>query len=149
MHEDYAAARDLLREADTLKPNNVQVYRARVAVARLDPKEGPAKAMKMWEGVAKKFEDQPGLRIDKADLLIAINDEQMKPELASLLTGIDNWTVDQKVELWAGMAQRYLNLGMIDEAKQHLSMVADNRPNELPAGCRCSRWRWKRTTTRA
>ena len=87
----------------------------------------------MWERVAAQFDDSPELRLSKADLLIAINDEQMKPELASLLSGINAWKADQKVMLWAGMAQRYLNLGMTDEAKQYLSMVADNRPNELPA----------------
>ena len=45
-------------------------------------------------------------------------------------TGVttDDWKPDQKVMLWAGMAQRYLNIGMMEESQQYLSMVADERP---------------------
>ena len=40
--------------------------------------------------------------------------------------------MQEKVELWGGMSQKYLSLGMMDEARQYLSLAADNRPNELP-----------------
>lgn len=130
--QDYAGARNLLREADKNKPKNQQVYLALVSVARLDPKVGPAKAMEMWQRVAKDFGDSAEMRLNKADILIALGGDQLKPELASLLAGINDWKPEQKVMVWGGMAQRYLNLGMMEEAQQYLSMVADERPNELP-----------------
>ena len=141
----------LLREADRLKENNLQVYLALVAVARLDPKVGPAKAMEMWEKLAKDkhFGDSAEMRLAKADLLTAINGENLKLELTSLLAGIDDWKPKRKVMLWRGMAQRFLNLNMMDEGKQSLTLVADALPNELPTHVGLSTWRWKPTTTRA
>src|SRR5262249_47889328 len=130
--QDYASARKYLGEADKIKPNNQQVYLYGVGVARIDPKVGPAKALEMWDRVAKQFGDSAEMRVAKADILIALNGEQLKPELAALLAGIDSWKPEQKVALWGNMAQRYLGLGMMDEAKQYLSLVADQRPNELP-----------------
>ena len=98
------------------------------------PKQGPAKAMEMWERLAKDkdFGDSAEMRLIKAEILAALNSEQLKPELVSLLGGIDSWKPDQKVRLWAGMSRLFLNLGMMDEAKQCLTLVADERPNELP-----------------
>ncbi|MEX0641484.1 MAG: tetratricopeptide repeat protein, partial [Pirellulales bacterium] len=132
IRQDYATARTLLGKANKLKPNNLQVYLSGVSIARLDPSIGPAKAMEMWERVAKDFGDSAEMRLAKADILIAQSGEQLKPELASLLVGVDGWKPEQKILLWGGMAQRYLNLGMTDEAKEYLALVADARPNELP-----------------
>lgn len=134
VRQDFATARSLLREADKLKPDNLQVYLSLVTVARLDPKVGPAKAMEMWEKMAtdKRFGDSAEMRIAKADLLVALAGDQLKLELTSLLAGIDGWKPEQKVMLWRGIAQRFLNLGMMDEAKQALTLVADQLPNELP-----------------
>ena len=93
--------------------------------------------MERWKKVEAEFGDQPGLRLDKADILIQQSKDQqdkeaLKHELASLMTGIDSWTPQQKIELWSGMAGRYLNLGMTEEARQYLTLSADAQPNELP-----------------
>lgn len=136
--KDYATARKLVSEAYEAakaaksKPLIFAVKRTALEVTRLDPQQGPAKALAAWPKLVEEFGDLPELRIQKADMLIAINNEQLKSELAALLTGIDSWTLDQKLMLWGGMAQRYLNLGMVAEAQENLTLVADNRPTELP-----------------
>ncbi len=137
MREDYEGAKKLLIEADKLSPNSLPIARFKVQIARIDPKIGPAKAMEYLQKLVDQFGDQPSLRLDKADILITLNKdkqdkEPLKRELASLMSGIDSWTVPKKVELWSGMGGRYLNLGMIDEARQYLTLAADNQPNELP-----------------
>ncbi len=137
MSEDYDTAGKALAEANQLSPKNLQVMRAAVALARANPQMGPAVAMDRLSKVVAEFGDLPALRVDKADILIQQNKDQqdkepLKHALATLLTGIDQWTVPQKVELWGGMAGRYLNLNMIDEARQYLTLSADNQPNELP-----------------
>jgi len=137
MREDFDGATKALAEANGLSPNNLLVHRMAVQVARLNPKVGPAIALQRWQKVFEQFGDSPVLRLDKADILIALNNspekkEQLKPELAELLTGIDDWTTAQKTELWGGMTGRYLNLGMPEEARQYLAMTAENQPNELP-----------------
>jgi cellulose synthase operon protein C len=136
MRKDFAGAGKALSEANRLKPNDLLIHRVFVQLARINPQAGPEKAMEMWQKVASQFKDEEQalaeLRLDKADILISMKKDDLRAELAGLFTGIDNWPVQEKVELWGGMAQRYLSVGMTDEARQYLSLAADNQPNELP-----------------
>ena len=137
LREEYDEASKMLAEANRLSPKNLLIHRLAVQLARVNPKVGPAKALTTWQKVVDQFGDQPSLRLDKADILMALHRgldkrDLLKPELASLLAGIDDWTTAQKNELWSGMAGRYLNLGMPDEARQYLRLAADNQPSELP-----------------
>jgi tetratricopeptide (TPR) repeat protein len=140
MRDDFAGARQKLSDASKSSPDNLTIYRMLIQIARLDPKIGPAKAMQTWQKVAEKFKDpkdQPALRLDKADILIGMHSgdptsEELKSELAALTTGIDDWTADQKSVLWAGLGQRYLGLGQVNEAQQFWNMAADAQPNNLP-----------------
>ncbi|HJQ80823.1 MAG TPA: tetratricopeptide repeat protein [Lacipirellulaceae bacterium] len=134
--EDYDGAAKALAEANKLKPNDLLITRVYVQLFRLNPKAGPEKALEMWQKMANQFKDREDalaeLRLDKADILIAMKKDDLRAELAGLSEGIDNWPAQEKVELWGGMSQKYLTLGMMDEARQYLSLAADNRPNELP-----------------
>ncbi len=137
MREDFEAAGKALAEANRLSPDNLQIHRMRVQLAMAKPDAGSEQALKLWQRVVDEFGDQPLLRLDKAGILIAMhadqqNKDELKAELASLTTGTDDWSTDQKVALWGGLAQRYLNLGMMEEGRQYLTLAAENRPNELP-----------------
>ena len=93
--------------------------------------------MKSGTGAVEQLGDGPGLRLDKADILIQMNagkddKEPLKRELANLFAGTDAWTDQQKIELWGGMAGRYLSLNMNQEARQYLALAAEKQPNELP-----------------
>ncbi len=137
MREDFAGASKALADANRLSPKNLQIRRMAVQLVRLDPKRGPAEAMKLWTKVVDEFGDQAPLRLDKADILIALhkdqeNKDELKAELAGLASGIDDWPVARKVELWRGLAGRFLNLGMSQEARPYLTLAADNKPEELP-----------------
>ena len=137
MRQDYDAAAKIVLEAEKADPKNLQIKRFKIQLARLNPKIGPEKALAYWQKVVDEFGDQAGLRLDKADIIIALSKDkqdkqQLKQDLASLATGIDNWKTPQKVELWNGIARAYINLNMIEEARQYLNLVADNQPQELP-----------------
>lgn len=137
MRQDYDGAAKILLEAEKTTPKNLQIQRFKLQLARMNPKIGPEKALQYWQKVVDEFRDQPGLRLDKADILIALNKDKqdkqpLKQELAGLATGIDSWTTAQKIELWNGMARAYINLNMLDDARQYLNLVADNQPQELP-----------------
>ncbi len=136
MREDFDGAAKLLGEAKNLSPKNLQVHRMIIQLARINPKIGPERAAEVLKKVVAEFGDQSALRIDKADILIQLNKDQqdkepLKRELANLFAGMDQWTKPQKIELWSNMANRYLNLNMLDEARQYLTLAADNQPNEL------------------
>jgi tetratricopeptide (TPR) repeat protein len=136
MREDFAEAAKVLTEANTTSPKNLLVHRTFVQLTRVNPEQGPEKAMELWQKVANQFKDEEKalaeLRIDKADILIAMKKDNLRAELAGLLVGIEKWPVQEKIELWGGMAQRYLSLGMSEEARQYLSLAADAQPDELP-----------------
>jgi tetratricopeptide (TPR) repeat protein len=137
VNEDYDGARKLLLEAQKLAPENVAVRRMLIQLTRLDPKLGPNKALELYQKTVAEIGDSPALRLEKADILISLKDgtqnkEELKSELATLFAGTDQWTNDQKTELWTGMAGRYLNLGLNSEARQYLNLAADAQPHQLP-----------------
>lgn len=135
MRKDFKAASEALGEANKLAPNNFTIHRLAIGIARVNPAAGPEKAMQIWGTVAKKFtepEHQAALRLDKADILIAMKKDDLRDQLASLTVDTDGWETARKVELWNGMAQRYFSLGMTDEARQYWTMAAELQPNELP-----------------
>jgi tetratricopeptide (TPR) repeat protein len=135
MREEFDAAAKLLAEANRDEPDNLTIHRLGLQIARLNPKSGPEKALARWQQLVNKFGDQPSLRIDKADILIALHKEnpsQLRAELAGLTEGVDSWTAAQKVDLWSNMAARYLTLSMTDEARQFWTRSAELQPHELP-----------------
>ena len=132
MRRDFDGAAKALAQAYRESPDNLQIHRLAVQLALADPKMGPEKAMERWQQVYRQFGDSAALRLDKAAILAAMKNEDIKAQLANLLVGIDDWSVEEKVALWGGLAARYLNLGMNDEARQYLSLAADHQPNELP-----------------
>ncbi len=137
MKEDYEGARKLLQEAQQLAPENIGVRRMQIQLTLLDPKFGPDRALELLQKTVAEQGDVPALRLDKADILIAKNQgntdrEELKADLAELFAGIDAWTPEQKTELWTGMANRYLNLGMNTEARQYLTLAANAQSHQLP-----------------
>jgi len=138
IREDFAAARKYLTSAHDKDPDNIQIQRAAVKLLRADPNQGPEKALRLLDQAAQnpKFGDRPELRIERADCLIALNeenrnDDELKQKLTTLNQAPAEWSEDQKVELWNYMAGRYLALNMRDEAKDNLERVADQRGASL------------------
>ena len=115
----------------------MQIYRFKIQVARANPQVGPAKRWSYCRRWSTSSAIRPALRVDKADILIVLNKdkqdkEPLKRELAELLSGMDGWSTQEKVDLSREMAGRYLSLNMIDEGRQYMALAADNLPNDLP-----------------
>ena len=131
--KEFAAARTLAAELYRTLPEDARVHQLALDAVRADTAagQGPAQALLVMERL--KLKDLPRWRLYKADLFIMLDDEQTKPQLASLLTNIDGWEMQDKVMLWSGMADRYLgsNLRLYDEARRLLSQVAENQPDDL------------------
>ncbi|MEX2315838.1 MAG: hypothetical protein WD669_01710 [Pirellulales bacterium] len=129
--KDFAAARALAVELYRQSPKNIQAPLFAVMAVRFDPSpgNGPAGALQTMERM--DVDDQPAWRLAKAELLTTINDESSKLQLAGLVNGIDGWTEQQKLALWAGMADRFLSVGMTEEARRCLTLLAENQPGDL------------------
>ncbi|MEX2092398.1 MAG: hypothetical protein WD971_06955, partial [Pirellulales bacterium] len=141
--EDFPEARKRLAAGYQKDEENLEIRRTGVVLLRAeDPQLGPAKALRLLDQVVEKFGDKPELRLDRADILIALNQqhraddkskgEDLKDELASLSKIPATWNENEQVTFWNGMAGRYLAIGVRDEALASLEHVAALRPNELP-----------------
>ena len=74
MREDYDGAAKVLSEAKALSPKNLQVQRMIIQLARINPKIGPAASHGVLDKVHRPNSAiVAALRIDKADILIALN----------------------------------------------------------------------------
>jgi tetratricopeptide (TPR) repeat protein len=137
MREDYAAARKYLVAGRNKDPENIEIQRTAVLLLRADPSQGADKALRLLDQVTDKFGDKPELRLDRIDSLIVQNQkepnrEQLQQELAKLAEAPADWSENDKITFWNGLAGRYLMLGMRVEARANLERVAELRPNELP-----------------
>jgi tetratricopeptide (TPR) repeat protein len=154
MREDYAAARKKLVDARNKDPKDIRVQLAAIQLLQRDPSAGPEKAMQLLDKVAAQYGDHSAERLLRADLLIAQKSKSMKDQadktstdtdaqtapnlddlksqLAKLADGVDSWGSDEKIELWNGLAARFISIGMRNEATAYWSKVADLRPDELP-----------------
>lgn len=129
---NYAEARKLLLEGFKKDPDNLGVRRAAVKLFAADPDQGAAKALALLDEVVKKFGDLPILRLERADLLSAVNDENLTEQLFALTEGIDGWETSQKVQLWRGLAEKFARLRDDDSRVLCLQKVAELEPTDLP-----------------
>ncbi len=128
----YPEARKLLIGAYKKDPDNLGVRRAAVKLFAADPDQGPAKALTLLDKVVEDLGDMPILRLEKADLLSMINDENLTDQLFALTEGIDDWETPQKVQLWKGLAEKFARLRDEEARAECLRRVAELQPGDLP-----------------
>lgn len=134
---DLDKARAALQEVHKLVPEDqtkqrLAIQRIAIKVVQRDPEQGPEKALSLLDRTIAQFGDQPDLRLDKADLLIAMRGEKLPQQLAELTAGIDDWTDAQKQALWSNLAPKFLSVGMTNEAKECYNNLANLQPDDLP-----------------
>lgn len=130
--ELYPEARAKLIDSYNLDKDNIGVRRAAVKLFAADPGQGPVKALKLLDKVVDDFDDMPILRLDRADLLISINDEELTDQLFALTKNLDSLDKQQKVQLWNGMSTRFQRLRDRESQQYCMQQVADLSPSELP-----------------
>ncbi len=128
----YPEARKLLIGAYKKDPKNLGVRRAAVKLFAADPDQGPAKALSLLDTVVKDLGDMPILRLERADLLAMINDENLSEQLFALTQGIDDWETPQKVQLWKGLAEKFARLNNTEARAECLRKVTELAPEDLP-----------------
>lgn len=128
----YAEARDELRKAYAMAKDDLNVQRAVVRLVAVDPDGGPEDALKLLNRTVERFGDQWQLRLDRADMIVAMNNETLVDDLLALPEGIDDWERSHQIELWKGIATRLGRLGKREESEEAWKKVADLSPNDLP-----------------
>ncbi|MGI9456763.1 MAG: tetratricopeptide repeat protein [Aeoliella sp.] len=128
----FSQAEEKLREIYDEAGENLAIWRSAVRIVGLNPEGGPEKAMKLLDRVEERFGDQPMLRLDRADLLIALNDENLTESIVKLSEGIDGWEKSDQARLWRGLAEKFSRIGKRDEAEVAWQRVAQLSPGDLP-----------------
>lgn len=128
MHEE---ARKLVRQAIKEDSDNANIWRMAVKLVGADPERGPVAALKMLDQVTEKFGDSSSMRLDRADLLMAIQDEAVADQLMDLTNNIDSLEKRDQVKLWQGLAQRFAQLRKPEARLVALNKVAELSPNSL------------------
>ncbi|MEX2171608.1 MAG: tetratricopeptide repeat protein [Pirellulales bacterium] len=136
---DYVAAREMIREAYKQDPDNLNVRRAAMLLVSSDPEQGPSKALELHQSIVEKFGDTPQLRMDRADLLIALSnlgsadtsDATLKNQLMTLTEGTQEWENQQQVQLWSALGAKFLSIRLRDEAETCWKKVTELAPGDL------------------
>lgn len=133
---DLDRARTLLQEVNRMVPDDqltqkLALQRLAVQVVLRDPDGGPEAALRLLDRAERRFGDQPALRLDRADIYLAMRGEQLRERLTSLTEGVDDWTDSQKTQLWQDLARRFLVVGMTDEGRDCWKRLADLQPDNL------------------
>ncbi len=128
----FPESRAKLIEAYKANKENLAVRRAAVKLFASDPEQGAVKALKLLDNIEKDFGDMAILRLDRADLLLAINDESINQQLFELSEDTEEFATDQQVLLWSGLAARFQRLRDRESQLICLQKVANLSPSELP-----------------
>lgn len=130
--EKFKDARDLIKEAAALEPDNIDVYYAAIALLMKEPKSGAAVALKRLEMLKEKFGDSARARVTQAGILHELNPPDVVEQMEALSTGMDDWSPEQRGQVEAAIALRLEQLGNIETAKKHwqisTSLVSDSLP---------------------
>ncbi|WP_425396115.1 tetratricopeptide repeat protein [Aeoliella sp.] len=129
----YDEARQMLLDIYKMADDNLKVQRAVVRLVAVDPKRGPESAMKLLDRTVEKFGDDWQLRLDRADLTLALGGDNVAEQLLVLTDGTDGWERSHQVELWKGIAARLARVGKREEAEDAWRKVAELNPDDLPS----------------
>ena len=92
VREDFAGARKALADANKLKPNDLLIHRALCSCSRVNPQAGPEEGHEnvetAWPTSSRTRSTLlADLRLDKADILMAMKKDDLRAELARLVRG--------------------------------------------------------------
>lgn len=127
----YKEAQARVKKVMKENPDDLRVWRAALRVIASDPEKGPADALKKLALLFDKFGDSPLLRLDRADFLMRLADENVNEQLMAVAEGAEELTTAGQVQLWKGLAARFQQLRDPDARQAALQRVAKLSPNEL------------------
>ncbi|MEO2048885.1 MAG: tetratricopeptide repeat protein [Pirellulales bacterium] len=132
----FSEARELVREAYRLDPDNVEIQLSAIRLLKLEPGTGPLQALKLLDRAVKKFGDSPEMRILRVDLFMARADDNVAEQILALTDGIESWSVSDQARLWSTIGLQLQHLGLLEESRRCWAKSAKLVPSNLPARMR-------------
>ncbi len=130
--EMFDEARQLVKEAYRLDPEDVNVRLTAIRILQAEPGKGPAKALGLLDQVVEKYGDTLVFRSMRAELLMSIGDENLPEQLKSLTLDMEDWPPSQQANLWSTIGFHFQQLGLFDESRQCWNEAIELVPTNLP-----------------
>jgi len=128
----YAEARQKIRNALEIDPENLSIRLAAVRIMWEEPDTDAEKAFETLDHVENTYGYTVKTRTLRAEMLAASDRENATQELSDLANGTESWTNDEKVKLFVAVGGRLLNLGYLDESHKFWIQAVQLAPNNLP-----------------
>jgi tetratricopeptide (TPR) repeat protein len=125
-------AKDMIREAARLDPEDVNVRFAAVRLLLKDLPDGPPTALKQLKKIEETFGDSFTSRSLMVEALTAIGGEDLQEQLHELTAGTEDWTNTDQMRLLATIGLKFLHLNEVEEGVLYLSKAAEIEPSNLP-----------------
>jgi tetratricopeptide (TPR) repeat protein len=128
----YAEAKELIRAAAKLEPDNTAINYAAIGLLNSDPDSGAEAALQALESMEKRFGDNRQSRVIKAQLYRSIGGAAVVGQIESLVDGIDEWSDADKAELYASISAQFEVLQNYQKAREYLLKAMELVPDSLP-----------------
>lgn len=125
-------AKEAIRDAARLDPNDPSIRLNAVKVLVLDPPAGPPKALELLERIEKEQGASLDTRGLKVEAVAAIGGDEVGPKLRALAEGTDSWSAEQRMPLLANIGLKLMAVGDLAGATEYLGQAADLAPDNLP-----------------
>ena len=128
----YNEAKELIRQAALLDPEDIRVRYAAIGLLLEDPEAGPAQAEGLLDKLEAKFGDSPRARVTRASIVRTKNEANVLEALDQLTENIDQWSPEEQAQIEASIALQFEMLKNFDKAKQHWNRAIEIMPDSLP-----------------
>ena len=135
--KEYKRARDIVSAVNKEKSDDFWVWLTAAELRLRDPEEGPEKALLTLDRMIEKFGDRPLFREKKGMLKLFIHsknpNKNIVQDLDELTRNMDDWKVNDQVNVLNTFADYYIRLRKTDKAEECWNRIAKIAPNDLSA----------------
>lgn len=128
----FDEAKELIRQAALLDPDDIRVRYAAISLLLEDPNSGPGMALSLLDKLQDKFGDSPQARATRATIVRALNEPDVAEKLDELAVGIDQWPQAEQAQIEASLALQFEMLKNFEKANEHWKRAIEIMPESLP-----------------
>ncbi len=129
---NFEEARNLIRQAALLDPDDIRVRYTAIALLLEEPDSGPKNALSLLDKLQERFGDSPQARSTRAIILKALNEPDVTEKLDALAVGIDQFPESKQAQIEADIGYQFELLGNIEKAREHWKKAIELAPDSLP-----------------
>lgn len=128
----FPEAKELIQEAAKSEPDNLNVKIAAIRLVAQDPSRGIDQAMNLLDRTEQEYGDSLQTRVLRSELISTQGGEDVVPKLQALTDGLEQWSDNNKAQLYSSLGLTFQRLNKGAEALEYWKKSAELMPNNLP-----------------